>query len=336
MRRLPDEFGTSQGSIRAVPDASGCPLGDGVVRHASSDRRHAHRPGHEVDRPRRVARRRRRVLEFAAKLADVQNNEASSWLPASAESTRALEKLGPFQDPNAIPTIVVYERDGGLTRGRPRRRDRARGRSSPRWTAWSGEVRPSVRHPASRGRCRPRRRHRRPSTFGSEGWNQMPDVADELRDIADSTASTSTSPEPAARPPTRPRRSAASTPPCSSRTLGVVILILLFTYRSPILWVLPIICAGRRPVRLPGRHLLPGQVRRPHRQRAEPRDPDHPRDRRRHRLRPAAGGALPRGAASSRGPARGDGASRCTVPPRRSWPAPRPSWSACCACCSPR
>ena len=57
---------------------------------------------------------------FAAKLADVQNNEASSWLPESAESTRAFEKLEPFQDPNAIPTLVVYERDGGLTRGRPR------------------------------------------------------------------------------------------------------------------------------------------------------------------------------------------------------------------------
>ena len=52
---------------------------------------------------------------FAAKLTEVQNNEASSWLPSSAESTRALEKLGPFQDPNAIPTLVVYERDSGLT-----------------------------------------------------------------------------------------------------------------------------------------------------------------------------------------------------------------------------
>src|SRR3954465_2337503 len=52
---------------------------------------------------------------FASKLTDVQNNEASSWLPASAESTRALEKLAPFQDQNDLPTIVVYERDGGLT-----------------------------------------------------------------------------------------------------------------------------------------------------------------------------------------------------------------------------
>ena len=33
----------------------------------------------------------------------------------SAESTQAFEKLEPFQDPNAIPTVVVYERDGGLT-----------------------------------------------------------------------------------------------------------------------------------------------------------------------------------------------------------------------------
>ncbi|UUZ57946.1 hypothetical protein [Nocardioides sp. B-3] len=51
---------------------------------------------------------------FASKLIDVQNNEASSWLPESAESTRALEKLGAFRDVNAIPTLVVYQRDGGL------------------------------------------------------------------------------------------------------------------------------------------------------------------------------------------------------------------------------
>src|SRR5215213_7981507 len=52
---------------------------------------------------------------YAQKLTDVQNNEAASWLPASAESTKALEKLEPFQDPNAIPTVVVYERTSGLT-----------------------------------------------------------------------------------------------------------------------------------------------------------------------------------------------------------------------------
>src|SRR5919107_139469 len=52
---------------------------------------------------------------FAQKLTDVQNNESSSWLPADAESTRALEELEPFQDPDVIPTVVVYERASGLT-----------------------------------------------------------------------------------------------------------------------------------------------------------------------------------------------------------------------------
>src|SRR3954466_5864891 len=51
----------------------------------------------------------------SSKLTDVQDNQASSWLPASAESTKALEKLAPFQDQNDIPTIVVYERSSGLT-----------------------------------------------------------------------------------------------------------------------------------------------------------------------------------------------------------------------------
>ena len=42
---------------------------------------------------------------FAGKLADVQDNQASSWLPGNAESTQALEKLagvpGPQRDPDA-------------------------------------------------------------------------------------------------------------------------------------------------------------------------------------------------------------------------------------------
>ena len=36
---------------------------------------------------------------YAQKLTDVQNNEASSWLPATAESTRALEKLDAVPGP---------------------------------------------------------------------------------------------------------------------------------------------------------------------------------------------------------------------------------------------
>src|SRR3954447_15848691 len=58
---------------------------------------------------------------FAGKLTDVQDNQASSWLPASAESTEALGRLAAFQDENDIPTVVVYHRPTGLDG-----RDRAR------------------------------------------------------------------------------------------------------------------------------------------------------------------------------------------------------------------
>ena len=86
-----------------------------------------------------------------------------------------------------------------------------------------------------------------------------------------------------------------------------MIVILLFTYRSPILWILPIFSAVVAYIVSTRRGLPAGQVRRPHGQRAEPGDPRHPGDRRRHRLRAAARGPLSRGAAPPRGPARGDG-----------------------------
>ena len=147
---------------------------------------------------------------FAAKLADVQNNEASSWLPSSAESTRALEKLEPFQDPNAIPTIVVYERDSGLTQD-----DLAAAQEDAVELAGLDGVEGDVLGPF-------------PSedgvvaqtmvTFnlGSDGGTSCPTRPTRSVTSPTSTGSTPTSPAPVARPPMRPRHSAASTPRCSS------------------------------------------------------------------------------------------------------------------------
>ena len=55
------------------------------------------------------------MMGFNAKLIDVQNNEASTWLPESAESTKVVEELSGTVNPDDIPTLVVYQRDGGLT-----------------------------------------------------------------------------------------------------------------------------------------------------------------------------------------------------------------------------
>ena len=166
--------------------------------------------------------------------------------PSSAESTRALDKLEPFQDPNAIPTVVVYERDVRAHRRRPGRRSRRRSRSS------RGRLR-RRRQPGEVSRARSRLRGRRGRA--DDGDLQLRQERLErhagrrrraARHRGDRRRDRSTSPGRAARPPTPPRPSRASTAPCCSPRSRVVIVILLITYRSPVLWMLPIISAGGR------------------------------------------------------------------------------------------
>ena len=193
---------------------------------------------------------------FASQLAEVQNNEASSWLPESAESTRAFERLEPFQDPNAIPTIVVYERDGGLTQDDLAAIEENAGEfASMDGVAEAKQGRaPSVVSPAIAERLGFPAVSEDGSVaqtsvtfdFGTEGWNAMPDIADELRDIA-GTADLDGVDVYVAGIGGQAADSAEAfggiDTTLLAATLGVVILILLFTYRSPVLWVLPIFSA---------------------------------------------------------------------------------------------
>jgi len=174
---------------------------------------------------------------FAQKLADVQNNEASSWLPASAESTRALEKLGPFQDQNAIPTVVVYERESGLTE-----QDLAAATADAAEFAQLDDVTGEVVGPipSDDGRAL-----QTLVTFnmGSEGWNLMPDTADQLRDIAAIDGVNVYVAGMGGQAADASEAFGGIDTWLLGLTLLAVIVILLFTYRSPILWLLPIISA---------------------------------------------------------------------------------------------
>ncbi len=51
----------------------------------------------------------------AGKLEGAQKNESSSWLPADAESVKALDAVKTFPGGELAPAVVVYERRGGLT-----------------------------------------------------------------------------------------------------------------------------------------------------------------------------------------------------------------------------
>lgn len=53
---------------------------------------------------------------LAAKLGDVQNNEAQTWLPKNAQATQAVKIAEDyFQDKGRLGSVVVYARDSGLT-----------------------------------------------------------------------------------------------------------------------------------------------------------------------------------------------------------------------------
>ncbi len=52
---------------------------------------------------------------LGAKLTSVQENDISSWLPGDAESTKVINKSSEFSDPDAIPAVVLYVRDSGIT-----------------------------------------------------------------------------------------------------------------------------------------------------------------------------------------------------------------------------
>ena len=190
---------------------------------------------------------------FASKLADVQNNEASSWLPESAESTRVFEKLEPFQDPNAIPTIIVYERDGGLTEADLAAiEEHATQFAALDGIAEAKEGRPpSVISPATAEQVgfpaisENGEVAQTVVTFdlGSEGWNRMPDIADNLRDLSEIDGADVYVAGVGGQAADAAEAFGGIDTTLLAATLGIVIVILLFTYRSPILWVLPIFSA---------------------------------------------------------------------------------------------
>ncbi|MGH3454004.1 MAG: MMPL family transporter, partial [Nocardioidaceae bacterium] len=196
----------------------------------------------------------------ASKLTEVENNEASSWLPGDAESTKALEASEAFSDPDTMAAIVVYERDGGITEA-----DRAQvaediqafadmdGKKGPELAgeeATEDDVTVTidgrVGQPELSDDGQALRVYVPINTGGPEGWEAMPDVIDHMRDVASDGA------DGMVTHVTGPGGTAADMATAFEGIDGalllaaasVVVIILLLTYRSPVLWILPLISAG--------------------------------------------------------------------------------------------
>jgi hypothetical protein len=178
---------------------------------------------------------------LAGKLTGAEKNDSSAWLPAKAESTKVLAMQSRFQSPDIFTGVVVYDRPSGLTSA-----DRAKAvTDAARFAQVAGVVHGQVTGPifAKDGKAI---ETIVPVDLGSKGWNGAPAAVTALRNIASARANG------LATHIAGPLGSAADSASSFkgidgtllAATLIVVIVLLLITYRSPALWLLPVMSAG--------------------------------------------------------------------------------------------
>jgi RND superfamily putative drug exporter len=175
---------------------------------------------------------------LAGKLPDVESNRTSDYLPKSAESTRALTAMGSFLSPDDVPTVVVYVRDSGVTD-----KDRARAAADLdliRARGWlDGPPVPPIPSPDGKA-------IQLYLPLDGSNLNGFVDVVADLRDLV--------------QRPGLPGLAVHVTGvggvnadlyslfksivgPLILATLVIVVLILLVVYRSPVLWLMPVLSA---------------------------------------------------------------------------------------------
>jgi RND superfamily putative drug exporter len=178
---------------------------------------------------------------LAGKLTGAEKNDASAWLPAGAESTKVLDVQSRFQSPNIYAAVVVYDRVSGLTGA-----DKAKAAADVRrFAGVHGVVRSQVAGPipSADGKAM---ETIVPINLGSKGWNGASAAATKLRVMARTDANG------LAFHIAGPLGNAADSASAFKgidgillyATLAVVIVLLLITYRSPVLWLLPVMSAG--------------------------------------------------------------------------------------------
>ncbi|MGH3399391.1 MAG: MMPL family transporter [Streptosporangiaceae bacterium] len=178
---------------------------------------------------------------LASKLTGAEKNDSQAWLPAKAESTKVLNLQSSFQSPNIFPGVVVYSRPSGLTAA-----DKAQATADARrFATVHGVVASEIQGPfvAKDGRAI---ETVVPVNLGKNGWNQAGTEAGKLRSIAQSNAHGAAiyiaGPLGTASDSSKAFKGIDST--LLYATLAVVIILLLITYRSPVLWLLPVLSAG--------------------------------------------------------------------------------------------
>jgi putative drug exporter of the RND superfamily len=175
---------------------------------------------------------------LAGKLQGAEKNDASAYLPSSAESTQELNEQSIFQSKNYNPALVVYVRDSGVTAADLQKAD-----ADARYFASLPQVDGRVTAPVVS------KDHKAIETvIGSDlGYNS--DLSGFITTVQNTATKDSAGLRvyiggPAASAADEVKIFKGIDTTLLYATLGVVIVLLLLTYRSPVLWLLPIISAG--------------------------------------------------------------------------------------------
>jgi putative drug exporter of the RND superfamily len=178
---------------------------------------------------------------LAGKLNSAQQNDSSAWLPKSAESTQVVELAKKFTPSDIFPALVVYERpDGAVTTA-----DQAKVAADVRRFAGVRDVTGKVLGPipSKDGRALQVIVPIKVAAEGN-GWEELTPRVDELRSIAqaDTGGLRAYVTGPAGYFADFAGVFSGFDSTLLYITAAIVIVILLVTYRSPTLWLLPLTC----------------------------------------------------------------------------------------------
>ena len=176
---------------------------------------------------------------LAGKLNSAQQNDSSAWLPNNAESTQVVELAKRFAPSDIFPALVVYERpDGPITPA-----DQAKAAADAQRFATVKDVTGKVIGPvpAKDGRALQVIVPIKVAEEGN-GWEELAPRIEEMRSIAQANTGGLgvyvTGPAGYFADFSKVFSGFDST--LLYITAAIVIVILLFTYRSPVLWLLPL------------------------------------------------------------------------------------------------
>ena len=178
---------------------------------------------------------------LAGKLNGAENNQASSWLPGSAESTQVLNLTSQFHSTNLAPAVIVYERPSGITPADVTKAKADAGQFGTVKDVLPGSVTGPI--PSKDGKALLTQVQ---IDMGPDGWNALKPATDAFRATAtagdNGLAVHITGPAGVGADQSAAFKGIDGVLLYS--TIAVVVILLLLTYRSPILWLLPLMSSG--------------------------------------------------------------------------------------------